>query len=132
MRQRLDDHRCANGAAELLRSGADEVSVEPTHETQLEGDAGTFGGGADLLALEQVHRHRLLEVDVQPCLYRYQGECVVRKGRCRDDNAVIGSALKRLLQRGAHQPDAVVGGKLLGLSLIHISEPTRLGMISYA
>src|SRR5450759_5160678 len=37
-----------------------------------------------------------------------------------------------ILERGTAQGRALLEGKVIHLSLIHISEPTRLGMISYA
>ena len=68
-------------------------------------------------------------------------------GRIAEKPISFGPSLKRLL--GQLKPQRltltivvvmaavsvafnVIGPKILGLSLIHISEPTRLGMISYA
>src|SRR5450756_556279 len=52
-----------------------------------------------------------------------------------DDNKVVGVVSEAdLLAKEAleYSTPGVVGGILHHLSLIHISEPTRLGMISYA
>src|SRR5450756_1580572 len=56
----------------------------------------------------------------------------VAEGCCREVVACRTDRHARLLDRGRRRLGAGPGCRRLPLSLIHISEPTRLGMISYA
>src|SRR5450756_1477666 len=53
----------------------------------------------------------------------------IRRTDCRDEATLIRRPTSLLASTGRGVPPSLAGK---GLSLIHISEPTRLGMISYA
>src|SRR5450759_1603647 len=59
---------------------------------------------------------------------------IVHKDKAYARGKVLTEKLREIIPRQMFEVpiQAAIGGRIIALSLIHISEPTRLGMISYA
>ena len=92
----LDDHHAAQVARVEHGLATQKTLVEPTHETDLQLDAGIFASPLGGRALCHRERHRLLEKHVFACRSRRAGDLTVEKRRRHDHDRVDGGV-------GAHR-----------------------------